>query len=334
MAHFTLKLIVPNNDSVSLDASEIYIGSTITDFTDQQTIYTNNTTVAAGHQGTLKSTYVTYTYDEQLSMHTNGQKELSFSMDDKVFVNEEYIQNPYARVLRVGSQIELTDKYNNILLFTVTKVDYTFKNLNITYKITCQDSFTNQLSKQNNGYVLTNDETSSDFIGALDIDEWAERVVKDCYITYEYIPLDTGIYQYKKDGIYYISTFGVPGDDIWSGVTANIGNNVTKIIKSIYNKRDYESFYETFPFSSSGGTANSVLIEMAEQLGLQLFVVEGYSSETTDGAYIYKRYFYFGPTKNPEASGLTYSPKQDIKDFSLSFSGDSLTTVLNVNSTT
>jgi hypothetical protein len=49
-------------------------------------------------------------------------------------------------------------------------VAYQFNNTNITYTITCQDSFTYQLTRQNQGYTLQNDDSSSDFIGALDID--------------------------------------------------------------------------------------------------------------------------------------------------------------------
>jgi len=48
----------------------------------------------------------------------------------------------------------------------------------------------------------------------------------------------------------------------------------------------------------------------------------------------YAKYFFFSPTKNPEVSGLTYSPLRDIQSFGLNFSGDSLTTVLNIKSTT
>ena len=66
-------------------------------------------------------------------------------------------------------------------------------------------------------------------------------------------------------------------------------------------------------------------------------MVEGlaeYDSSLPGNPIRYIRYFFFAPSKNPEASGLTYSPLREIQDFGLSFSGDSLTTVLNVNSTT
>lgn len=330
MAHFKLSLIVPNNDNNDIKQNETYLSTTITDYNDQRTVYDNRNTVFNDAKYTIA-----YTYNEKLSMHKNGQQELSFSVDDKVFANDEWIENPFARILRNGIQIELQDKYKNRKLFTVNKIAYSFHNVSITYNITCQDSFTYQLNRQNNGYVLTNDETSADFIGALDIDEWASKIAHDCYLTYEYIPLDTGIYL-DKNGI--IRKFEVPGDDVENPVVLdNIQENVEKIIKPIYNKDNYAEYYETFPFSASGSSANAALISAAETLGLQLKVVEGlaeYDSSLPGNPIRYIRYFFFAPSKNPEASGLTYSPLREIQDFGLSFSGDSLTTVLNVNSTT
>ena len=72
-------------------------------------------------------------------------------------------------------------------------------------------------------------------------------------------------------------------------------------------------------------------------LGLQLFVVEGYYKPAEDvpaGKVIYRRFFYFGPTKNPETTGLTYSPLRDVQNLNLTLSGNSLATVLNISSTT
>ena len=74
---------------------------------------------------------------------------------------------------------------------------------------------------------------------------------------------------------------------------------------------------------------------MGEKLGLQLNVIEGLDEGYVASQPIkYARYFFFGPTKNPEISGLTYSPLREIQNFNLSFAGNSLTTVLNVSSTT
>ena len=340
MAKFRIRLITPNNDCLydlnSLNQQETFLSATITDFNDQEATYKNNQQAYEALSTSTEKTIChphSYTYNEKFSLHTNGQKELSFNIDDKVFSNNEWIENPFARLLRVGTQLELVDKYNNYMLFTVNKVSYTFNNLNIVYNINCQDSFTYQLTRQNQGYNLTNDAESKDFIGALDIDNWTSLITKDCYLTYQYVPLDTGIYQ---DITGHIHTFEGVGDDIVVKISPTL-TNVNKIIKPIYNKADFPEYYETFPFSASGSNALAALIDLAKILDLQLNIIEGLkestsfeSEENNKKPIEYIRLFYFGPTKNPETTGLTYSPLRDVQNFS----GDALTTVLNIHSTT
>jgi hypothetical protein len=142
-----------------------------------------------------------------------------------------------------------------------------------------------------------------------------------------------------------LHTFEVAGNDLQYSVNTPL-QKVSKIIKPIYNKQDYSEFYETVPFSTSGSSALAALISLGDLLGLQLNVIEGLKytpSDETETSSVdptilkplqYTRFFFFGPTKNNETTGLTYSPLRDIQDFSLSFSGEALTTVLNVKSTT
>lgn len=337
MARFKLSLIIPNNDMVFNDnltnQTETYLFHVITDYQDQQSEFKIN----KDKTNVLKTHTVAYTYNEKLATHKNGQQELTFSMDDKVCIDEEWIENPFARILRTGVQIELQDKFKNRKLFTVNKIQYNFNNTSIVYQVTCQDSFTYQLNRQNSGYTLINDETSADFIGALSADKWAEKIAHDCYITYKYLPLWKGLYQ-DTNGV--LHEFNAPGETVENtislGITGDL-NQVDKIIKPIYNTKTYAEFYETFPFSASNVSANAALIAVAETLGLQLSVVEGLESfnQARPGDPIkYAKYFFFSPTKNPEVSGLTYSPLRDIQSFGLNFSGDSLTTVLNIKSTT
>jgi len=337
MARFKLSLIVPNNDMVFNDnltnQTETYLFHVITDYQDQQSEFKIN----KDKTNVLKTHTVAYTYNEKLATHKNGQQELTFSMDDKVCIDEEWIENPFARILRTGVQIELQDKFRNRKLFTVNKIQYNFNNTSIVYQVTCQDSFTYQLNRQNNGYTLINDETSADFIGALSADKWAEKIAHDCYITYKYLPLWKGLYQ-DTNGV--LHEFNAPGETVENTVPLGINSNsnqVDKIIKPIYNTKTYAEFYETFPFSASNVSANAALIAVAETLGLQLSVVEGlenFNPARPGDPIRYAKYFFFSPTKNPEVSGLTYSPLRDIQSFGLNFSGDSLTTVLNIKSTT
>lgn len=345
MAKFKLSLIVPNND-MALDEdfenrTESYLSSVITDFTDQQVEYKENKKVISDLRHETQQTQyqlihtTSYTYNEKLSKHKNGQEELTFNLDDKVIIDNEWIENPFARILRNGVLIELQDKYKNRKLFVVNKIQHNFNNVSIVYNITCIDLFTYQLNRQNNGYSIVNDETSEDFIGALDIDQWAYKIEKECYISYQYIPLDIGIFR-DINGV--LHTYEVPGDDVEQIVPLDQSTlNVDKIIKPIYNKQQFPEYYETIPFSISGTSANAALIALGEVLGLQINVVEGlmeYDSNNPEAPIKYVKYFYFGPTKNTEVSGLTYTPLRDVQTFGLSFSGDSLTTVLNINSTT
>jgi len=324
--------------SLGIDQSGVYWTINILDgyrflvLVIDQIQYTKLNTIPKTPSKYKLSHTTSYTYNEKLSIHKNGQQELTFSMDDKVLIDNEWIENPFARILRTGVQLELQDKYNNRKLFTVNKIQYNFNNVSIVYNVTCQDSFTYQLNRQNSGYTLSNDENSEDFIGALNIDKWAERIAEDCYVSYEYLPLARGLYQ-DNNGV--LCTFNPPSKETEYPVEMS-SNNVFKIIKPIYNEHDYEEFYQEFPFSTSGSSANAALIAAAEQLGLQLNVVEGLAEYNSDTAapIKYARYFFFGPTKNPDVSGLTYSPLRDIQTFGLSFTGDSLTTVLNVQSTT
>lgn len=335
MAQFKISLIVPNNDMVfndnAINQQETYLFNVITDYQDQQSEFKNN----SNKNNILKTHSVAYTYNEKLSIHKNGQQELTFNMDDKVCIDEEWIENPFARILRTGVQIELQDKFKHRKLFTVNKIQYNFNNVSIAYQVSCQDSFTYQLNRQNNGYTLKNDETNEDFIGALNVDQWAEIIARDCYITYQYLPLWKGLYQ-DNSGV--LHEYNAPGDEVENPVYLGVNTgNVDKIIKPIYDSNTYTDFYETFPFSASGVSANAALIAVAETIGLQLYIAEGLASfdENNPGAPIkYARYFFFGPTKNPDITGLTYSPLRDIQSFGLSFSGDSLTTVLNIKSTT
>jgi hypothetical protein len=72
--------------------------------------------------------------------------------------------------LHVGSLIELVDKYNTTHLFIIKTISYNFKEHNIVYTYTCQDAFSYQYTRQQNGYAIENDPASSDYIGPKTID--------------------------------------------------------------------------------------------------------------------------------------------------------------------
>lgn len=112
-----------------------------------------------------------YSYNEQFSTHTNAQKELTFSMDRMLMKGDEWIENPFVKHIHNGSQLLLEDKYGKQHLFTVVNIGFNIKEINITYNVTCRDSFSYQLSRQNDGFTIENDPSSADYIGAKTIDE-------------------------------------------------------------------------------------------------------------------------------------------------------------------
>lgn len=266
------------------------------------------------------------TYNEKLSKHRNGQKDLTFSMNQMIIRQDEWFENPFCRLITNGTQLLLEDQYNKQYIFTVSNIKFNIKENNIIYDVTCQDSFSYQLSRQNNGYTIENDSSSADFIGARTLDWWvSQKIAKECYLyNYEYIPLFKGLY-IKQDG-----SISLP----YSTLSAN---NVKEIVKEIYLPAEYnldgtikkandQDYYETVPFSCSGSSALNALISLAEQLNMQVVVFEHLNED-----FSLTRYFWFEPQKNDDRIGLIYSPNKNIQAFGLTHKGDSLTTILNVN---
>lgn len=283
MAKFKLYLLTFQNDiNEKNQLSNKYLANLISEFTSQVSTKKIDGDSREHFIYNVNNNFC-YTYEEQLSLHQNSQKELTFKMDFRVYRDDRLEDNPYAQNLIVGSQLLLEDAYGQQHLFTVKNINVEISNVNTVCTYSCQDSFTFQLSKQNDGYEITNDINDEDFIGAHTIDWWVQKkIVPECFVYYQYIPL-------AEKG--YID--------------------------------DY--YKQTIPFSGSG-TADSILISLGETLDLNLHVYEHFNE--TDGTLIQQ--FWFEPSKNPEVSGLSYSPYANLQSLSLTHKGDSLTSVLNV----
>ena len=261
-----------------------------------------------------------YSYDESLSLHTNGQKELTFKLNDQIIYQDQLIRNPFTISIVVGSQLLLTDKNHEQYLFTVKSINTSFEKNNLVYEYSCQDSFSYQLSRQNSGYTINNDSSSETFIGAKSVDWWIEKICKECNVHYVYLPLQLGLYQDKNGAIH---TYSAPVKDL------------DTVIKPYYKQIDYPDFFTQFPFSISGSTANAAIIAAAETVGLQIQTYEKVYSDADDHLYIL-RYFWLKPLKDNVRgiTGCKYSPNRDVQDFSLSFSGDNLSSILNIQNRT
>ena len=227
--------------------------------------------------------------------------------------------NPYIGALHVGSLIELEDKYNNTILFVINKISFEFQEQNIIYNYTCQDAFSYQYTRQQSGYTINNDSSSEDFIGPRTIDWWViKKIVPECYIKYNYAPFSVGLYLDEKAVLH---RFTSAERALWSDDVART------IVKDPFDNEEYQT---TIVFSCSGSNANAALIALGEDLDLMLHTYEHWDQKTHN----YQLYFWYEPKQNQEVTGLQYSPKTQIASFGLDFAGDSLTTVLNVNSTT
>lgn len=325
MAYFKLSLLDYTKTTVQDNGLVKFLPSVISEFYSQSEEYASNKEInLASHKNSF-----CYTYDENLSLHTNAQKELTFSINRMVMKDTEWIENPYARYMVIGAQLLLEDAYHNQYFFTIKDLKYTFKTMNLVINVTCQDTFSYQLIRQNDGYEITNDSESDDFIGAKDVDWWVmNKIVPECHIPYRYVPMDQGLYS-------------VNGKLVFSNTIPTISDTsdpaAVKVIKAaIERTEENKDLFETFPFSGSGNAA-SILISLGDKMGLSLCTFEhsyDESGTSIDLSNHYVTYFWFEPAKHEKNSGLYYSPFDSVQNFSLSHSGSSLTTVMNVTSNT
>lgn len=323
MAHFQIKLLTSrlgeiNNTTVQLGDSLLkpvnYLETPISEFYNQQEVEEskNNAWDDRIHN-------YCYSFNEKVSFHTNGQKQLTFSMSRNVWIDSEQTLNPFVSKINTGTQILLIDQYDNEYIFTVTDIKYTLNVSNIIYDYTCQDSFTYQHIRQNSGYTIDNNIESKDFIGAKKLDWWIlNKIKKECHISYDYVPLAQGLYIGKDNTLKQYDQFSPLTD-------------VKKIIKPIFSEDQYPDFHEAIPFSISGSNASSSLISLAEEFGLMLNYRE-HNLRNSDGSRsgLFVRYFWFEPLKNEHTSNLKYSPLINIQSLGFSHGGSSLTTILNV----
>lgn len=282
MAYFKLSLLTSliKNDSIN------YSTQLISEFSS------NSYQVADSNMFKQTSTFC-YSNNEKFSIHSNNDKELTFSMTEKVLSDlGEWVNNPFISHLHIGSILLLEDQFKEQHLLTIKGISLQFSKENIVYNYTCQDSFSYSLIRHNSGYAIVNDASSIDFIGSQNIDYWCNKITDECQISYKYVPIEESLI---VDG---------------------------KIVKSSLEMP------ETFSLSVSNSNAKSALIEAVEQISYQIKVFEKLNLTTHE----LKLYFWVEPSKNTNYTGLTYSPEYNIQDYNVNLKGDSLTTILNVES--
>lgn len=279
-----------------------------------------------------------YSYDENLTLGENSQNKLTFKMLKYIEHDGRYDVNPFAAIISGGSQIKLTDKDNQIYIFTVISPKYAIKRSNVEITYECMDSFSYKNTRQNSGYTISNDETSEDFIGSKTLDEWATKIRNECKIKYEYIPTNHYIWieKPKLEPSTGTDTSQDGTDTSQEGTdTSQEGTNKLKLehgetlsatanytIDRVLRERLDPDYNPALVFSISNSNALNANITLANDNGLVIKVNDQYKA------------YYFIPQKNPEFSGLYYSPQVDVKSLDISQDAASLTTLLNVTGPT
>lgn len=318
MIQFQIKLLTPVFSTNSQVGISNFLETTVSNFilSDQQGPFDPTSQENLEKEQQFSKSNFSYTFDEQISIHKNAQKDLSFSMLQYQWNDDVYEKNPFVSKIKVGSQLLLIDTYGNEYFFSVKNISYDIKKDNIVYKYDCQDSFTFNLIRQQSGYTIENDLNSESFIGARSIDWWAEKIKKECYIPYQYVKLDEGLYIDNNDNL-----------------TKTKPAQVKYVIKEPFSKDEDKELFESLPFSLSDSNASAALISLGETLGLTLKTAER-NRHTSGRTTSFNQYFWFEPEKNNKPSGLRYSPYREVQSFSLSHAGDSLTTILNIEPNT
>ena len=320
MAKFQLALLISNGDSYLEDVFTSFnynLDTSLNVLSKWEDTYDLDKYMSNYNKTVKTNRNFSYSYDENLTLGENSQNKLTFKMLKYIEHDGRYDINPFAAIISGGSQIKLTDKDNQVYIFTVTSPKYAIKRSNVEITYECVDSFSYKNTRQNSGYTISNDETSEDFIGSKTLDEWATKIRNECKIKYEYIPTNHYIWiEYVWDDTNKKKT----QEQLEHGETLSATANYT--IDRVLRKPLDPDYNPALVFSISNSNALNANITLANDNGLVIKVNDQYKA------------YYFIPQKNPEFSGLYYSPQVDVKSLDISQDAASLTTLLNVTGPT
>lgn len=321
MAKFQLALLISNGDSYLEDVFTSFnydLDTSLNVLSKWEDIYDLDKYMSNYNKTVKTNRNFSYSYDENLTLGENSQNKLTFKMLKYIEHDGRYNVNPFAAIISGGSQIKLTDKDNQVYIFTVTSPKYAIKRSNVEITYECVDSFSYKNTRQNSGYTISNDETSEDFIGSQTLDEWATKIRNECKIKYEYIPTDEYIWIDKNTG--KCKHWLRLADRIKDENNKDI--EIPAVVDKILREPLDPDYNPALVFSISGSNALNANITLANDNGLVIKVNDQY------------QIYYFIPQKNPEFSGLYYSPQVDVKSLDISQDAASLTTLLNVTGPT
>ena len=322
MAKFQLALLISNGDSYLEDVFTSFnydLDTSLNVLSKWEDTYDLDKYMSNYNKTVKTNRNFSYSYDENLTLGENSQNKLTFKMLKYIEHDGRYDVNPFAAIISGGSQIKLTDKDNQVYIFTVTSPKYAIKRSNVEITYECMDSFSYKNTRQNSGYTISNDETSEDFIGSQTLNQWATKIHDECKIKYEYIPTDHYIWIDKdtKKCKHWLKLKNTEKNE--KGEIVEIGD--AKVDKILRGPLD-DDYNPALVFSISNSNALNANITLANDNGLVIKVNDQYKA------------YYFIPQKNPEFSGLYYSPQVDVKSLDISQDAASLTTLLNVTGPT
>lgn len=319
MAKFQLALLISNGDSYLEDVFTSFnydLDTSLNVLSKWEDTYDLDKYISNYNKTVKTNRNFSYSYDENLTLGENSQNKLTFKMLKYIEHDGRYDVNPFAAIISGGSQIKLTDKDNQVYIFTVTSPKYAIKRSNVEITYECIDSFSYKNTRQNSGYTISNDETSEDFIGSQTLDEWAQKIHDECKIKYEYIPTNHYIWiEYIWDDTNKKKTQEQLEHGEILSATANY--TIDRVLRE-----PLPDYNPALVFSISNSNALNANITLANDNGLVIKVNDQYKA------------YYFIPQKNPEFSGLYYSPQVDVKSLDISQDAASLTTLLNVTGPT
>ena len=137
MAYFKLMLMKPIHTIMGDDLESKYLLNTISEFYSQEEEYKNN------KENLLNSEFsFCYTYNEKFSIHKHYQKELTFSMNQMILYNDNWITNVNPVIKKLCARPK-TNKIisQGILWDTVRSVSYISNNVLFSKSLISSSTF-------------------------------------------------------------------------------------------------------------------------------------------------------------------------------------------------
>lgn len=252
------------------------------------------------------------TFDENFNLNVDGAT-LSFAMLKYYYEGSQKVVNTAATTLIYGSQIKLVTNGQQFM-FNVQSINYQFMQENLQLNFSCIDAFQFETSKLGLGYTIAEDTTDPNYIGAQPIDSWANKIVRECGLRWQYVPIDRAndslIRQFNSiDIIQSRDKYSSTDEEAWAERIEDY---------SVAPKSTNASLNVPVSFSCSNVNAYAALKELATRNELIL----KYDYATLN--------FWFVPQKNPYFKGYYFNPYNNLQAFSVAGNAQNLVTVLNV----